>query len=314
MANQEHLNLIQQGVKGWNQWRKEHRILPDLSRIDLEGIQLDGANLRAANLSNTSLCGARLRGARLRQAYLQGANLSGADLSEAILEGADLSSAHLKEADLSFVRMKQTQLTHVNLSTAKGLETIIHGGPSRLGLHTLTHSYHHLPEAFLQGAGVTEILLQAARMRGDRPIEYPTCLISYATPDRAFVERFQQDLQAQGIVCDSLPYDTLTNNGVTQLVTVYDRLLLLISDRISGDTFHVLEKCGSGRTFRIFLSSPGPLQVRYLISGLKPRIDKDFTRWRDQNAYQEAFSRLLRDLKITLVETRLDNHTDDSSI
>src|SRR5436309_1887863 len=36
MANQEHLNILRQGVEVWNRWRQEHQdIRPDLSDADL---------------------------------------------------------------------------------------------------------------------------------------------------------------------------------------------------------------------------------------------------------------------------------------
>jgi uncharacterized protein YjbI with pentapeptide repeats len=52
MANQEHLDILKQGVQVWNQWRKGHPdiVLPDLNRADLSGADLNGANLRRANL------------------------------------------------------------------------------------------------------------------------------------------------------------------------------------------------------------------------------------------------------------------------
>jgi len=38
MANQEYVDLLQQGVAVWNQWRKDHPdIQPDLSELDLTG-------------------------------------------------------------------------------------------------------------------------------------------------------------------------------------------------------------------------------------------------------------------------------------
>ena len=71
MANQEHLDILKQGVEMWNQWRKEHpNIRPNLSNVDLSGANLSGANLSNVDLSS----------ANLRVTDLNGANLSGADL------------------------------------------------------------------------------------------------------------------------------------------------------------------------------------------------------------------------------------------
>jgi Pentapeptide repeats (8 copies) len=65
MANQDHLDVLKQGIAVWNTWRKEHPdIQPDLS----------GANLTGADLGLTDLSGANLRGA----------NLTGANLTDAL--------------------------------------------------------------------------------------------------------------------------------------------------------------------------------------------------------------------------------------
>ena len=122
MVNEEHLNILKQGVEVWAKWRKENPdIQPELSQANLSWADLRGAylseadlswtylkraNLREANLSEADLrraglSGANLSGANLRGANLRGANLSGANLSEAILSGANLSEATLVETDLT---------------------------------------------------------------------------------------------------------------------------------------------------------------------------------------------------------------------
>src|SRR5438876_1238532 len=80
MANQEHLDILKQGVETWNQWREEHADI----RLDLGEADLSGANLSKANLSGANLHGASLYEATLSGADLSGATLSGADLSEAL--------------------------------------------------------------------------------------------------------------------------------------------------------------------------------------------------------------------------------------
>jgi hypothetical protein len=101
MANPEHLQILQQGVKAWNQWQDQHRnIWPDISGANLSGATLSRANLSRTNLSRTNLSKANLSGANLSGANLSGADLDEADLSEAFLGGATLIRADLREATL----------------------------------------------------------------------------------------------------------------------------------------------------------------------------------------------------------------------
>jgi hypothetical protein len=185
---------------------------------------------------------------------------------------------------------------------------MIHQGPSLLGLHTLAISYQSLPETFLEGTGVTETLLAAARAGGNRLGAYPTCLVSSASSDLVFAEQLRQDLQAQGVVCESLPYDKdpATSEYVIKLCSVYDRVLLIFSDQMAtgdsrrdkfcGDTLYLIQKWNGGRIVRLFLNPIGPLLQRFLVPR-RSRMDQDFTDWKEQERYQHAFGKLLRDLK-----------------
>jgi uncharacterized protein YjbI with pentapeptide repeats len=100
MANEDHLELLRQGVNAWNVWRaKEPSVRPDLSHADLADANLRGMDLRAA-----ILCGADLSTANLSRANLQGADLEGANLlitnfREANLRGANLLFAGLLETN-----------------------------------------------------------------------------------------------------------------------------------------------------------------------------------------------------------------------
>src|SRR5438270_623390 len=112
MADQQWLDLLQQGVDTWNRWKTAY---PDI-HPDLSGADLSKAHFIKANLSDT--------------------NLSGADLSDANLFGANLSDANLYETDLSGAIAGKTNFGNVNLRTVKGLETVDHWGPSTIGADT----------------------------------------------------------------------------------------------------------------------------------------------------------------------------------
>ena len=135
MANNEHVNLLEQGLDAWNQWREQNpEIIPDLSGMSLMEPDFMGANLRKANLSGANCLQAKftavdLAGADLRDSVfvqadfsrtdLTGANLSRATLGMANFALADLTGANLSQADLSGAILWRTKLVDANLRGAK---------------------------------------------------------------------------------------------------------------------------------------------------------------------------------------------------
>ncbi|MBN2410703.1 pentapeptide repeat-containing protein [candidate division KSB1 bacterium] len=117
MANSEHLKILLQGVKEWNQWRKENpAIQPDLSEAELNNAELNHAHLSSTNLSKAKLYHANLNSADLTTANLQGADLIEADLRNANLSYADLNQATLVYADLGGATLISTNFNDTDLS------------------------------------------------------------------------------------------------------------------------------------------------------------------------------------------------------
>lgn len=116
MANQEHLDILKQGLAMWTWWRQQHPgIQPDLSfanlyGTDLHAVDLSGANLRGANFISAFLYEANLVGADLREASLSQANLSGANFSRADLSGANLGGAVLVQTKLTGATLTQCSI------------------------------------------------------------------------------------------------------------------------------------------------------------------------------------------------------------
>jgi uncharacterized protein YjbI with pentapeptide repeats len=193
MANQEHLDILKQGVDAWNQWKKANpttkydvsmthletgtetqvtihaRTEIDLSRlflneIDLNGIDLSDANLSVtnfewANLSNANLKGADLRGTTFTQANLSGADLSGAYLHEADLSEANLNKAKLNEADLMGAILSGADLEGASLTQAYLMGATIMGANLRGA---------NLQGADLTGANLSHTTLNRANLTGCR--------------------------------------------------------------------------------------------------------------------------------------------------
>jgi uncharacterized protein YjbI with pentapeptide repeats len=139
MANQEHLDILKQGVEVWNRWRKQHSdVKPDLRRADLSGADLNRADLNRADLIRANLSQAHLSKIDLSKAHLSGADLSGATLIKVDFGGADLSGADLRGAYLSEAHLNGANLGGAHL-----------GGVDLIRSHL---SGAHLCEANLSGA------------------------------------------------------------------------------------------------------------------------------------------------------------------
>jgi uncharacterized protein YjbI with pentapeptide repeats len=125
-----------------------------LSHADLSDAMLTDTDLREAQLSGVNLCNANMINSDLRLADLTGSNLSGA-----ILYDANLTNANLHHADFTLASLGETFFISVDLTTAGGLETCKHRGPSNIDHHTLRMS-KSLPLPFLRGVGLPNSFIE----------------------------------------------------------------------------------------------------------------------------------------------------------
>jgi hypothetical protein len=307
MANEEHVWILLEDVVAWNQWRKEN---PN-TRPDLAGATLNGANLMEADLCRSNLRGAKLRFAELRGAYLRSADLSGAHLNSAELSGADFIDADLSKANLTGARIGLTTFAAVDFSGAIGLDLIQHEAPSFVGIDTILRSKDSIPDIFLRGVGLPDQFILYARSLAATAIEFYSCFISCSSKDRPVVERLWTDLQAKGVRCyyalEDMRIGDLIRPRIDEAIRRYDKLLLVLSEHSLADTQvsdqveAALEKEQRQRKTVIF---PITLDDAVLDSDeawagkvRRERYIGDFRQWKNHDAYQVAFERLLRVLK-----------------
>ena len=114
MANQEHINLLLEGVDIWNSQREKEYFEPDLT----------GANIceefeKAGKLNNDGYI--PLSNINLRRADLTGAWFHGRYSVDNVadLRDADLRDAILIDTSLMFARLDRAKLCKANLSDAK---------------------------------------------------------------------------------------------------------------------------------------------------------------------------------------------------
>jgi uncharacterized protein YjbI with pentapeptide repeats len=278
----------------------------DLSQAHLGGVDLSTANLSLANLS-----GANLRGADLRGTDLSKARLPQADLSQARLISANLSEADLSQANLSGVIVDGTTFGNVDLSTVTGLDTVEHWGPSYLDIHTIYRSRGKIPESFLRGAGLPDTFITYVASFTDEAIQYYSCFISYSGQDEAFAHRLHADLQQKGVRCWFAPEDMKIGDKIRstidQSIRIHDKLLIILSENslnsewVESEVEKAFEEERKRKQTVLFpvrldevvmeTNQPWAAEIR------RTRHIGDFSRWKDHDAYQAAFERLLRDLK-----------------
>jgi TIR domain/Pentapeptide repeats (8 copies) len=302
----------------------------DLTMANFAGSRLDGANLRearlfGANLGAADLCGANLRGADLLGANLGsvraggshvllmevGADLSGADLGGANLGGANLSGTDLRGADFTGAWIYGTNFADVDLSTAKGLESVDHRGPSTVGIDTIYKSRGKIPEVFLRGCGVPDEFIAYIGSMVGRAIEFYSCFISYSSKDQEFAERLHADLQAKGVRCwfarEDLKIGDQFQERIEESIRVHDKLLLVLSEssvaspgvkREVQAAFEREDRSGKPVLFPIRVDEAVMEATQAWAADIRrTRHIGEFGNWRDHESYKKALERLLRDLK-----------------
>jgi hypothetical protein len=78
---------------------------------------------------------------------------------ESILGGAELVGTKFAEA-----RLGETNLVDLDLSQAEGLEEVLHCGVSLVGSSTHQLSKGKIPEKFLRGCGLSDVVIEYAKM------------------------------------------------------------------------------------------------------------------------------------------------------
>jgi len=225
-----------------DRWRTENSTVNTDLKLDLSGADLRGADLTETNLNNADLRGANLVGADLSGADLVGSNLSGADLSGADLCFADLTGADLSEANLHRANLREADLTgthshntlwaELDLSRVVGLDTVVHGGPSTIGVDTLMRSNGKIPQEFLRGCGLPDdVNAYVPTYFANTSIDFFSCYICFSAEDKAFARRLYDALQARGIRCwlDEKPLSLADEDYFDRPIKLWDKVLLCAS-------------------------------------------------------------------------------------
>jgi len=322
MANPEHVESLRQGAEVWNRWRRENPdVIPELDHTNLDGIELVGVNLKGAdfrgtNLSKTNLLGSNFFSANFSKAVFVDANIIGSNLSTVNFNATQLWRAKVISSDLNGTILKKalvgrTVFSDVDLSNAIGLEAVVHLGPSTIGIDTIYRSGGKIPEVFLRGCGVPDNFIQYMSSLTGTASKYNSCFISYSSKDQDFAERLHANLQNKGVRCWFAPEDMKIGDKIRdridQSIRIHDKLLLVLSEHsINSEwvedeveaAYEQERQRGTTVLFPIRLDSAVMDTGKAWAAKLRrSRHIGDFSQWKDHDAYQKAFNRLMRDLK-----------------
>ncbi len=306
----------------------------DLQRIDLRGVNLANATLRDSDLRHARLGGAWLfhadlradlrianfRSSDLELADLTGADLRGTDFYDAELDraifraaelgGADLRGARFGRSDLSEARLSYTIFGFNDLSAVKGLETVVHRGPSTIGIDTIFRSKGDIPEVFLRGAGVPEDFITYMKSLVGKAIEFYSCFISHSSLDAEFVEQLKADVDSKGIerwyFQDDAKWGEPLWGEIDRAIRLYDKVVVVCSKNSlqSQPVIREIERAlqREDREHRTILF---PICIDdYLFEkwdharkvDVVAHVVGDFREWQQHGHYTKAFKRFLEAL------------------
>ena len=124
MESKEQLEILKQGTKFWNNWRRDNPSInvnlchQNCSNMKLQEIDFSEANLVGTIFNGTDLTRAKFHSAILNSAKLCDANLTRVFMRWTSLYGAQLVGANLKDAMLTSTNLTRTNLTGADLTGA----------------------------------------------------------------------------------------------------------------------------------------------------------------------------------------------------
>jgi hypothetical protein len=286
MDRDEALKLLKGGREGIDEWNRRSEAVEEIP--DLTSADLIGAYLRNANLSL-----AKLRDVNFTVANFIGANLNGANLSDA-------GCGHGIFTDL-------------DLSETNGLDSVKHLGPSSFGIDTIFRSKGKIPEAFLRGCGLPDVLIDylPSLINSMEGIQFHSVFISYSHKDEEFAERLHNGLQGKGVRCWYAPHDlpigARIRPAIDSSILVYDKLLLVLSEHSVNSQWVELEvetalrrerEQGATALFPVRLDDAAfSVKAGWPALITNTRNIGDFRKWKEHDMFEATFGRLIRDLK-----------------
>ena len=272
--NEEHVAVVRSGTAAISAWRRDHPDVPlVLSYAELDGLDLRNADLSHCRLYESSLRSSKLTGASLEgsdileadfsDSDLTGSNLAlcsicGMNLSGASMNGSDLAhsavTAHLlncslQNLDLSWTRFTNVEMTNVDLtgsycshtvfanvdlSGARGLDTLRIDAPCSVGIDTVFRSRGLIPRGFLEKCGIPRAAIESMLALLPTCLDYESVFISHSSNDRDFCSHLLSRLRELDVRAWYSPSDMRggrrTLDQVMAAISSHDRCVLVLSE------------------------------------------------------------------------------------
>jgi TIR domain len=167
--------------------------------------------------------------------------------------------------------------------------------------------------------GIPDDFIVYAKSPAARSSEFHSCFISYSTKDQDFADRLYEDLQANGIRCWYAPHDVQAgrklHEQIDDAIRVHEKLLLILSPHsmssewVKTEIAKATKRESREHVRMLFPISLAPFDAicdwecfdadtgRDSAREIREFFIPDFSKWTEHDSYQQAFDRLLRDLK-----------------
>jgi hypothetical protein len=306
----------------------------DFNQLNFNGANLERAYIVEAMFSGSDIIQAKFSGAILDDSSLFDVNMSYSDFGFANLrnvylngvrfiktdlECANLTGANILYLDITGSSIAYTNLSDLDLRRVIGLDTVVHNGPSSISIDTIYKSRGKIPEVFLRGCGVPEDFITYMHSLTVRPIQFYSCFISYSHKDEDFARRLFSRMRQANLRVWYAPEEMKggqkLHEQVYEAIRVYDKLLLVLSENSLQSEWVATEIRRARKSEReknrrklfpirlVDFEAIAKWEHFDADSGkdlgieLREYFIPDFSNWKDHDAFEEAFERLLRDLK-----------------
>ena len=318
MDRDEALKLLRGGKEGvaeWNRLRKKGVEIPDLRGADLRH-----AGLRAGSTS------AGPTSARPTSAWPTSAGPNSAGPTSAMPTSAGPTSAgptSARPTSAMPTSARPTSVSHIATHGVRQRRSIRGEGPRVYQTRGPEHDRHGhaVPLQGEDPRGVPpRVRLPRSRIEylpsliaSMEPIQFYSCFISHSSKNRDFAERLHADLQAKGVRCwfdqEDLKIGDKFRHRIDQAIRVHDKLMIVLSEHsIASDWVESEVESALDRERRrngpyssrsvSMMQSWSPRSLGRHTSDMTRHIG-DFGAWKDHDAYQKAFDRLLKDLRVS---------------